>query len=399
MRNVPGGRGDRRYLNLGGIYVAATLLILAWGDILTLLGRSELRSGVPATWVCLAFTLASLIWLSYLIVLASRADVATRRFRRTVWIYVVAALVLAAVSAAIGASAYRGLVWQSTLIVICVAFALALVSTTRGVIALLIAVPLCLVLTGQPAALFFFAGSMLFNLLFVRLSLWVLGIVRELDKARATIAVLTLEQERTRFARDLHDVMGRSLSSIALKSELALAAADVDEKNDHVRDTRAIAQRSLDDMRALVRGYRDITIGTELDDALMLLRSASILAEVDGDGGADMDETSARTAAWVVREAVTNVLGHAPDATECTITVDGTVVEIVNDGVGSETDRHETRAGSGVRNMRERVEAAGGTFAAGADGDLFRVRCQFSGGRAARRDAVRVMQSGPAPSP
>lgn len=375
VKNVGGS-----YLHAGSVYVASTLYIIAWGTVLTFVGRTPLRTDQPATWICAGLTLAALIGLSWLITVAARGmDVGGARFRKYVLSYFGACVLAAAVCAVVGSSAYFQLAWLATLILICGAFAVALVSTPWGLVGVLVCAPGCLAITGALGSVWIFVTVLLANVVYVRLAMWIFGLMRQLDSARRTIAAMSVEQERLRFARDLHDVVGRSLSSIALKSELALAAdADLETRDTHVRDARDIAHRALGDMRALVRGYRDVDLGSELDDALMLLRSASVFVEAEGDAGVSLTDDSAKVAAWIVREAATNILKHAPDATECTIVLADGTVEITNDGVRTNEKSHDEDAtddGSGLVGLRERVEAIGGTFETDTEGDRFRIRC------------------------
>lgn len=103
----------------------------------------------------------------------------------------------------------------------------------------------------------------------VRLSLWVLGVVFELREARDVQARLAVAEERLRFGRDLHDILGRNLSVIALKSELAvqLARRERPEAVDQMIEVQRIAQESQREVRDVVRGYREADLRVELEGA------------------------------------------------------------------------------------------------------------------------------------
>ncbi|MBY6351859.1 sensor histidine kinase [Rhodococcoides corynebacterioides] len=382
----------KNYTRVGSLYVAATLYVMSWGTVVPLVARTPLRLDRPAVWLCCGVVLAALLGLTWLITRAAvPGHVETRPFRRAVAWYLGVVAVGAVIVAVVGQAAYAQLAWLGTLPLICGAFAASMVSTRWGAAATIVLVPACLPITGTPGALWIFLVLGAANFFYVRLAMWIFRHVRELDAARRQIARMSIDQERSRFSRDLHDVMGRSLSSIALTCELALSVRDdAAAKDTHVRDAQRTAQRALADMRALVRGYHDIEFETELADALVLLRTAGVLAEADGDGGAELDPEASEAAAWVVRESVTNVLKHAPAATECELTMRDGVLEIVNDGVDERSAGDGL--GRGLAGLRERVEAVGGTFAAGRDGAHFRVRCELPLARQARgpqRDRVR----------
>jgi len=154
-----------------------------------------------------------------------------------------------------------------------------------------------------------------------RVSVWMLGIVWEQERTRVLHARLAVAEERLRFSRDLHDVFGRTLSVVAVKSELAaeLAARGRPGAEEQMLEVRRIAQDALREVRAVVAGYRTADLGAELVGARSVLRSAGIETTVHG------EETPVGTAAqealaWAVREAVTNVVRHSTART-CTITV------------------------------------------------------------------------------
>ncbi|MFI5844261.1 sensor histidine kinase [Catenuloplanes sp. NPDC051500] len=203
-------------------------------------------------------------------------------------------------------------------------------------------------------------------LLAYRSSLWMLNIVWELDRARAVQAGLAVAEERLRFARDMHDVLGRNLSVIALKAELAaqLAKRGREQAVDEMLEVRRIAQDALADVRAVVSGYRSADLADELAGARSLLASAGIECRVIGDA-AGLPETIQGTLGWVVREGVTNVLRHS-DARACTVTLrsgtPGTVtLTMDNDGA---RDPGKIRYGGGLLGLTERVAALGGTLTA-----------------------------------
>jgi two-component system sensor histidine kinase DesK len=199
-----------------------------------------------------------------------------------------------------------------------------------------------------------------------RSSLWMLSVFWELDRARTVQAGLAVAEERLRFARDMHDVLGRNLSVIALKAELAaqLAKRGREQAVDEMLEVRRIAQDALADVRAVVGGYRGADLADELAGARSLLASAGIECRVIGDA-ADLPATIQGTLGWVVREGVTNVLRHS-DARACTITLrSGTpgTVTLTMDNDGARVSG-KIRYGGGLRGLTERIAALGGTLTA-----------------------------------
>lgn len=185
---------------------------------------------------------------------------------------------------------------------------------------------------------------------------------RALSEARAEIARLAAENERSRIARDLHDLLGHSLTSITLKAGLArrLAVRDPARAAEEIADVEELARKSLTDVRAAVGGYREVTLAGELATAREVLRAACIVADLPPATDV-VDPANEELFGWVVREGLTNTVRHAR-ATRCTVTVGRDWVEIVDDGRGSGAGGG---AGNGLAGLRERVEAVGGTVRAG----------------------------------
>ncbi|MBJ3812623.1 sensor histidine kinase [Streptomyces flavofungini] len=210
------------------------------------------------------------------------------------------------------------------------------------------------------------AGGML-SLLTSRCGAWTLSVMWEAERARETESRLAVAEERLRFGRDLHDVMGRNLAVIALKSELAvqLARRGRPEAVDQMVEVQRIAQETQREIRDVVRGYREAELGAELAGAQGVLEAAGIRCRVTGANDPSERRLPPAVQAalgWVVREGTTNVLRHG-DAETCAITVSvtegRTELTIENDGapeapVGS--------GGSGLRGLRERLATVGGTL-------------------------------------
>jgi two-component system sensor histidine kinase DesK len=203
-----------------------------------------------------------------------------------------------------------------------------------------------------------------------RFSVWLLDVVREQERTRGVQAQLAVAEERLRFARDLHDVMGRNLSAISVKSQLAeqLVRRGRPEGADEVAAIGALAASSLAEVREVVRGYRAVDLGSELAGARSVLRAAGIDCVVTGED-ADVPAQVQVVLGWAVREAVTNVLRHGSGGS-CTIDVvtsHGEVVLTVANGVGGEVGAW----GSGLTGLAERLTAAGGRLTAAVRGDRF----------------------------
>lgn len=223
----------------------------------------------------------------------------------------------------------------------------------------------------------------IFTLFTIRVSLWLKEVVRQLDRARGTRAALAVAEERLRFSRDVHDVLGRRLATIAVQSELAatLAARGDERAAERMLEVRGVAHAALKEARDLARGYRASDLATELGGAASLLRSAGIqlTVEVDVD---DVPHERREPAAWVVREAVTNVLRHSR-AGRVVVTWDGTAMVVSNDGAPTQPDRDgvdprpAADPGNGLVGLRERLLPLGGDVTVSRDGDSFVLRADL----------------------
>ncbi|MEU6233292.1 sensor histidine kinase [Kitasatospora sp. NPDC047058] len=194
---------------------------------------------------------------------------------------------------------------------------------------------------------------------------WLQSVVWELDAAREAQARLAVAEERLRFSRDLHDVMGRNLTTIALKSELAvqLARRGRPEAADQMAEVQKIAQESQREVRDVVRGYRTAGLHAEAIGARAVLRSADVACEIDLGEEADALPAEVQSVlGWVIREATTNVLRHS-EAGRCTIRLrrdgDRAVLELENDGVPA-VPIPSQGSGTGLHGLRERLAAHDG---------------------------------------
>ncbi|UQN28422.1 sensor histidine kinase [Brachybacterium kimchii] len=218
------------------------------------------------------------------------------------------------------------------------------------------------------------AGLVIAFVAVARSSLWLAAIVRDLERARVAQAQLAVAEERLRFARDLHDVTGRDLSAIVVTAELTGKLVEREDPRalERSREVAQIARSSLAEVRALVRGYREADLAAELQGTVSLLRSAGIEAAVGG-SPEDIPGSRAATAAWVLREAGTNVLRHSSaDSVRIDLAPGG--ITVVNDGVS--VTGTPVVMGSGLRGVRERL-APEGTLTARLDGERFVLSAVF----------------------
>jgi two-component system, NarL family, sensor histidine kinase DesK len=185
---------------------------------------------------------------------------------------------------------------------------------------------------------------------------------RALAEARAELARLSAENERNRIARDLHDLLGHSLTTITVKAGLARQIGELDPARalQEIAEVETLARRSLSDVRAAVTNYREVTLAGELATGRELLRAAGITAELPH-AAEITDATQQELFGWAVREGLTNVVRHA-HASACTVRLSPTSVEILDDGIGASAP-----SGNGLDGLRERVAAAGGIIDAGPE--------------------------------
>lgn len=201
-----------------------------------------------------------------------------------------------------------------------------------------------------------------------RLWVWILDLAVTAHAAKDAEARLAVTEERLRFARDLHDLVGHSLSVIAVKSELAgkLAARDADRAAAEMAQVRGLAQDGLRQIRDAVRGYRVLDLTGEIASVRAILEADGIRCTVDVPADV-VDPAAAGPFAWVVRECATNILRHS-SATWCTVTLraaDGSaVLEVVNDGAVD-----PVQPGTGLAGLTERLTAVGGSLTAQPTGD------------------------------
>jgi two-component system sensor histidine kinase DesK len=185
---------------------------------------------------------------------------------------------------------------------------------------------------------------------------------RKLSKANEEIENLAKVAERERIARDLHDVLGHTLSVITLKSELAgkLMDRDPERAGREIREVENISRQALSEVRDAIRGYRSQGLVAELAQAKATLETAGVTVQCDAATTLQLPAMQESVLSLAVREGVTNVVRHA-NARNCRVRIEqqnGTCrLEIADDGQG-----FITMEGNGLRGMRERVEMLGGTL-------------------------------------
>jgi two-component system sensor histidine kinase DesK len=178
----------------------------------------------------------------------------------------------------------------------------------------------------------------------------------ELIRAREENARLAISEERNRFARDLHDILGHSLTVITVKAELAQKLFDVDPERARaeVADLERLSRDALADVRRAVEGYRELTLPGEVARARMALEAAEIRAQLPNSAD-DVPSPLRELFAWTIREGVTNVVRHS-GARTCTVRLTPTSAEVVDDGRGPQATAH---AGNGLLGLRERAARVG----------------------------------------
>lgn len=176
------------------------------------------------------------------------------------------------------------------------------------------------------------------------------------SRQREVARQLQISEERERVARDVHDVLGHSLTVVTIKAELAERLVDVDPERAkaEIAEVRSIARESLAEIRATVAGLRVARLTDELDNARSALADGGIDVSIEGDPH-EVDPRHRITTAWAIRELATNVLRHS-GATRCVIAISEDGVVVTDDGQGP----RGSREGNGLRGLRERVEPSGG---------------------------------------
>jgi two-component system sensor histidine kinase DesK len=202
--------------------------------------------------------------------------------------------------------------------------------------------------------------------------------MRELREARQAVAALAASDERLRMARDLHDLLGHSLSLITLKSELTARFLDQErygEARAQVKDIEKVSRQSLVDVREAIGGYRRPKLAVEVAAARTALHAADIEADTDpgiADAHPGLGPDQEGALGWALREAVTNVVRHS-GAQHCTVRLAEYMepggsrslrLEVADDGAGIRRAGH-VRHGNGLAGLAERLTLADGTLEAG----------------------------------
>jgi len=225
---------------------------------------------------------------------------------------------------------------------------------TAGLLAVCALLPGLLVTSGWAALYGVAVGG--FFVFTVRASLWLLDIVLQLERARSAESQLAVAEERLRFSRDVHDVLGRHLSTIAVRSELGARLAERGDPGAAATMTEVggLAHEALREARALARGYRETDLDREVEGARSLLASAGVDADLDVAG---VPARWHEAAGWVIREGVTNVLRHSA-ATRVSLAWEGDDLVLRNDGVDGQAASAD---GSGLAGLTERLAPLGGS--------------------------------------
>jgi two-component system, NarL family, sensor histidine kinase DesK len=211
-----------------------------------------------------------------------------------------------------------------------------------------------------------------------------------LHTTRAELAELAVTRERERLARELHDLLGRTLSLIAVKAELAagLSARGDPSAEAELRDVQRLARLAVREVREAVAGDHTPSVAAELASAQLALQAAGIEVSVDN-ALKSVDPAHEATVAWVLREAVTNVVKHS-GARSCHVSLEAadgvTALQVVDDGYGPDGES----GGMGLAGLADRVHALGGAFEAGRrEAGGFQLRVRLGAAAVPRQEVAR----------
>ncbi len=189
----------------------------------------------------------------------------------------------------------------------------------------------------------------------------------ELRELRDELARTAVTEERLRIARDLHDLLGHTLSLIALKSELATRLVESDPRRAQAEliEVQRVTRQALAEVREAVQGYRRLAFADALESARVTLAAAGIDCRVDG-VASGLPTKIESVLAWAVREATTNVVRHS-DARTCAITLSidahSVALQVEDDGAAAPTGNDD---GAGLAGLAERARSLHGTLEAAA---------------------------------
>lgn len=378
-----------RWIVLGSLVVIAGVIVFF---SLTNLGTAASTGENPRSAFVGAVLSLPLSWYTYRL-LKARVGGGHRSGERDYWISLV---LLAATAAFIGptvAALFIAGAWWSAAVLV------APRRRTLAVSAVLLAAPWVWfpALGSEDLALMplFWVGATFWALVMAAGNLgvvWLWEVANEALNGREARARLAVTEERLRFARDMHDLLGHSLSALAVKAELAakLAERDPGRAGREMAQVQALAREALQQVRGAVSGYREVDLAAEAESVRAVLRANGTDCRVSGIDGADLPPQTAALAAWVVREGGTNVLRHSR-AARCDISlsrVDGggaggaLMVEVYNDRADGAGGEHPAESGNGLAGLSERVAMAGGTLSASTTPDGgFLLRAVIPAGR------------------
>ncbi|MEV0348185.1 histidine kinase [Nonomuraea sp. NPDC050680] len=361
--------------------VLNVVIVMMWIGI-ALATVASLASGT-VSWLRIVPAMIALIVFTWLFLRITRAVLERRYLTREV----VAAGALAVLAAALGGADPFGwgfalLAWVSVASIgirvwaaVGLAVGTAVVGTGLGVVTLFMGQPLLSILVPYDDGAVFALGLIYAIMCALlppsnRFWAWIYTLAVQAHEGREAHTRLAVAEERLRFARDLHDLVGHQLSAIAVKTELAvrLSAADTVAAKAEMVAVNTLTRTALRELRQAVRGYRELDLSAELNSVKGVLEAAGVRCELrlpyrEPPGGV------APVFAYAVREAVTNVLKHST-ASFCEITLRFTEEEaelsVRNDGVV----RHQVSdLGSGLTGMGERLADIGGKVTARPTGD------------------------------
>jgi len=382
MSVVPDDNDGLRASSAGKVLIGLFVAIVLLQPALPLLRR--MPTGLQ--WFQLTGVIALVVMVIW------RVNVTGARAERTPWLALLAILALAIALFAIG-----GLNWLATLAVaagICGRFSRTPVMAVAGPAA-------CVVAGLVVVSVDHDQSGNIFPVLFIAplAALFGYGAARRIEtmnmlrRTRAELARAAVAEERLRIARDLHDLLGHSLSLITLKAELAgrVISADPGRAAREIAELESVARQSLSDVREAVAGFRQPDLAGELAAARQLLDAAGIDSQISSTDAGQLPQDVDAALAWAVREGTTNVVRHSR-ATHVAIRVStglaAVTAEIIDNGppVPAELEPAATAAapthgpagrvaasrtrpafaGSGLAGLAERVRSLGGELAAGA---------------------------------